>query len=111
MWQTGYGRLGARGRYLTPAGVSLFAEGGAMYPFSTGFTVDFVGSGETTFGTRGKVSGFAEAGASWRRLKLSVYYEGFRWRESPVKAVAEQFFFQPESSSDILGLNLGWTFR
>lgn len=111
MWQTGYGRLGARGRYQIPSGVSLFAEGGAIYPFYTGNTVDFVGSGETTFRPRSKVSGFAEAGASWRRLKLSVYYEGFRWRESPVKAVGNQFFFQPESSSDILGLNLGWTFR
>ncbi|OGU05614.1 MAG: hypothetical protein A2075_24295 [Geobacteraceae bacterium GWC2_58_44] len=111
LWQTGYGRLGARGRYLAPAGVSIFAEGGAMHPFYTGNTVDFVGSGTTTFRPRGKWSGFAETGATWRQLKVALFYEGFRWSKSPEKPVGDKRFFQPESSSDLLGMSLGWAFR
>ena len=110
-WLTGYGRLGARGSYQTTAQLSLFAEGGALYPFYTGNTVDFVGSGKTTFRPRGRVSGFAEAGAVWRQLRLSFYYEGFRWRESPVKTVGASGFLQPESTSDVFGLSVGWNFR
>lgn len=110
-WLSWYGRLGARGSYLTSAGLSLFAEGGALYPFYTGNTVDFVGEGKTTFRPQGRLSGFAEAGASWRELRLSLYYEGFRWGRSPVKLVGIQGFLQPESTSDILGLSLGWNFR
>lgn len=111
LWQTGYGRLGARGHYQVVTGGILFAEAGAMYPFYTGNTIDFAGSGKATFRPRGKVSGFVETGATWRQLKLTLYYEGFRWSASPVKAVGTKFLLQPESSSDILGLNLGWTFR
>jgi len=110
-WFTGYGRLGARGSYRASAELSLFAEGGALYPFYTGNTVDFVGSGETTFRPRGRVSGFAEAGAYWRQLRLALYYEGFRWDRSPAKSVGDFFFLQPESTSDIYGLSVGWNFR
>jgi hypothetical protein len=110
-WLTGYGRLGARGSYRPSDLVALFAEGGALYPFYTGNTVDFVGAGKVTFRPRGKVSGFAEAGAAWRYLRLSLYYEGFRWGKSPVKSVAGVGFLQPESTSDVLGVTLGWNFR
>jgi len=110
-WQTGYGRLGARAAYPAPSGASFFAEAGALYPFYTGNTVDFVGSGTTTLHPRGKLSGFAETGITWNRLKLSLHYEGFRWSKSPVKAAGSELIFQPESRSDIFGLSLGWAFR
>lgn len=110
-WLSGYGRLGARGSYRPGPTVSLFAEGGALYPFYTGNTVDFVGSGETTFRPRGRVSGFAEAGVSWRQLRISFNYEGFRWGRSPVKRVGNSGFLQPQSTSDLMGLSVGWNFR
>jgi hypothetical protein len=110
-WQTGYGRLGARGRYLMPSGVAIFAEGGAKYPFYTGNNVDFSNSGMTTFHPGGEWSGFAETGVTYRHLKLTLFYEGFRFSQSSDKQVGTQFFFQPESSSDIFGLSLGGAFR
>lgn len=110
-WQIGYGRLGARGRYLIPSGVSIFAEGGAMYPFYVGNTVDFVSSGTMTFRPSGELSGFAETGVKWKHLKLALSYEGMRFGQSPFKSVATKYYFQPHSSSDSLSLNLGWAFR
>jgi hypothetical protein len=109
-WQTGYLRLGGRGRYRNASGVALFAEGGAKYPFYTGNSVDFVGSGVTTFRPQGRWSGFAETGVSYRHVKLALSYEGFRFSASPVVQVGTQRFLQPESSSDIFALNLGWAF-
>lgn len=111
VWQTAYLRAGARGRYLTPSGLSIFAEGGAKYPFYTGNTVDFTTTGTTTFRPGGKWSGFAESGITYRRIRVALFYEGFRFSESPKKLVGNQIFFQPDSSSGIFGLSLGWAFR
>lgn len=110
-WQTGYLRLAARGRYQSATGVALFAEGGAKYPFYTGNSVDFEGAGVTTFRPRGRWSGFAESGVTYRRLRLALSYEGFRFAASPVRQVGTQRYLQPESSSDIFGLSLGLAFR
>ena len=109
-WQTGYGRFGARGRYLTGAGVSLFAEGGGKRPFYTGNTTYLLGP-RSTVHPRGRWSGFAEVGAHWRELRLALQYERFRWEESPVTRVGSGGLFQPQSSSDIFGLSVGWNFR
>lgn len=110
-WQTAYCRLGARGRYQNDAGWSVFAEGGAKYPFYTGNSVDFAGVGTTTFHPGGRWSAFAEGGITYRRFKLALSYEGFRFSQSPIKTVGTQGFFQPDSSSDLLGVSLGWNFR
>jgi len=109
-WRAGYARLGARGRYRPGSGVTLFAEGGVKYPFYTGNSVDFAGSGVTTFRPRGTWSGFAETGVTYQHLKLALTYEGFRYSASPLAQVGNQSYLQPESSSDIFGLNLGWAF-
>jgi hypothetical protein len=113
-WQTFYARLGGRARYHAASGVTLFAEAGGKYPLYTGNTVDFVGSGKTTFRPDPLWSAFAETGASWRHLKVSASYEGFRFDASPVVVINSNSgpkpFFQPVSSSDLFGLNLGWTF-
>lgn len=110
IWQTAYARLGARAAYRAER-LDLFAEGGALYPFYTGNSVDFVGTGDVTFHPRGRVSGFAEAGVAWNGAKLSLHYEGFRWSRSGAKAVGDRFFFQPNSRSDLVGVSLGWNFR
>lgn len=110
-WQTFYGRFGARGKIDIAPALSVFAEGGGKYPFYTGNTVDFVNTGDVTFRPGAKLSAFAGTGVSYRQLKLSVNYEGFRYSRSPMKTVGNQQFFQPKSSSDLLGVSLGWNFR
>ena len=111
LWQTGYCRLGARARYLAPRRAAFFAEGGAKYPFYTGNSVDFAGSGVMTLQPVGRWSGFAETGVAWRHLKLTLSYEAFRYSRSPLAAAGNLLFFQPDSSSDLVGLSLGWAFR
>ena len=110
-WRTAYGRLGARARYFQPSGLTCFAEGGAKYPFYNANSISFASSGVSTFHPGGKWSGFAESGVSWRRLKATLYYEGFRFSRSSNVSVGNEQFFQPESSADIFGLSLGWAFR
>lgn len=109
-WRMGYGRLGARARTFLGA-AKIVAEGGMRYPFYTGNTIDFVGSGETTFRPKGRLSGFGEAGITYRNFNLVLSYEGFRFDRSDLKAVQGANYFQPDSSSDIFGMRLGWTFR
>lgn len=110
-WQSWSARMGARGRYRASSGVSVFAEGGAKYPFYTTNSVDFAGSGRSTFEPGGQWSGFAETGVTYRHLKLAFYYEGFRFSQSPDKLVGGKHYFQPDSSSDLLGMRIGWAFR
>ncbi|HJV34231.1 hypothetical protein [Geomonas sp.] len=110
-WDSVYCRLGARGSYRPSSDWTMYVEGGGKYPFYTGNSVDFAGAGTVTFHPGSLWSGFAEAGASYRNLKVAFTYEGFRWSQSPLKRVGYQAFFQPESTSDIMGLSLGWNFR
>lgn len=108
-WDMVYGRVGARARTFLGA-AKVVAEGGAKYPLYTGNTVDFVGSGETTFRPKGRWSGFGEAGITYRNFNLVLLYEGFRFGRSDVKSVQGANYFQPDSSSGIVGMRLGWTF-
>lgn len=108
-WNLGYYRLGARvaGSF---AGAKCMAEAGGKRPFHTGNTVDFAGSGTTTFRPKGRWSGFAEAAFRQGHLEAAVFYEGFRFAASDARMAAGTAYFQPESSSDIFGLRLGWAF-
>ena len=108
-WQVGYGRLGARAECLMD-GVALSAQGGAKYPFYVGNTVDFAGSGTTTFHPQGRVSGFAEAAVGYGRFSAALFYDGLRFGRSDLQSVRGAGYFQPDSSSDIFGLRLGWNF-
>lgn len=120
-WQTVYGRVGARGELEVPRDIRVVVEAGAKYPFYTGNSVNFAGSGVTTFRPGARWSGFAEAGVVYRNLKLALIYEGFRFSRSPQKQVQstdpltqeiiQKQYLQPDSSSDIFGVSLGWTFR
>jgi hypothetical protein len=110
-WETLYGRFGIRGRYQIPSGPTLFAEGGGKYPFYTGNSVDFANVGTVTFYPGSRWSGFAEAGTTFHHVKMTIFYEGFRFAPSAFKLVGTKYYFQPESSSDIIGLRLGWAFR
>ena len=113
-WRTGYLRLGAHAGYRPDSGVSLFAEGGARYPFYAANSADPFGTGSNTFRPGGNWSGFAETGVSYRRLRLAFSYEGFRFSPSSSVLVVHngvtERLFQPESASDLFGLSLGWSF-
>jgi hypothetical protein len=113
-WQSVYGKLGARARYLCANRITLFTEAGAKYPFYTQNSVDFVGIGSVTVRPGARWSGFAETGIGYRQLRFSLSYEGFRYSQSPFVPVTLSngagFVYQPKSSSDIFGLNVGWSF-
>lgn len=108
-WNLGYYRLGGRVAGSL-AGTTCAVEAGARHPIYTGNTVDFAGSGTTTFRPKGRWSGFAEARFRHGHLEGSLFYEGFRFAASDTKMVLGTAYFQPESSSDIFGLRLGWAF-
>ena len=110
LWQTVYGRLGVRGESPLRSGGVAFAEGGAKYPFYTGNSVEFATGGTTTFYPGAAWSGFAEAGIRGDSFELALTYEGFRFSPSPQKRVQGTRYLQPESSSDIFGVSLGWSF-
>jgi hypothetical protein len=55
----------------------------------------------------GRWSAFAELGAQYKWFRPSVFYEGFRYSDSP----PSKGLFQPKSDSDIIGVNLGFAFR
>ena len=113
-WQSVYGRMGARARYQCGRQLTLFAEGGAKHPFYTGNSVDLAGTGPVTVHPGGRWSGFAETGITYRQLRFALSYEGFRYSQSPLVPVTLQngpgFMYQPKSSSDLFGLNVGWCF-
>lgn len=114
-WETGSGRFGIRYGKELPRQRSLFVEGGAKYPFYVGNTVEFVEAGKVTFRPRGLWSAFGEVGFRSDRLEVAATYEGFRYAESPQVIVRTgstppQFFFQPDSDSDIWGLRVGLRF-
>lgn len=105
-WQTGYLKLGGRGSFQTSPGVEVSTEAGAKYPFVTSNYVKLQSVGPTTFSPEGLLSPFAEAGLRYRGFRATISYEGFRFGASPLN----KGFLQPESTSDLVGLNLGWTF-
>lgn len=110
-WNNVYTRAGLRGEATGPGGANVVAEAGVRYPVYVTNSVDFAGSGVTTFRPRGELSGFAQGGISYRRLRVDLFYEGTRFSQSPRKQVQGDFFFQPDSSSDVFGVNLGWSFK
>jgi hypothetical protein len=105
-WLSAYVRVGLRGGYTVAKNFRLFAEAGAKYPFHTENSVDFPGV-SVTVKPQGKWSAFAEIGAQYGWFRPSIFYEGFRYSDSPVV----DGLFQPRSESDIIGVNLGIAFR
>jgi len=114
-WQTVYTKLGLRGEIPAGSDLTLFAEAGGKYPFLNRNTVDFSDIGTITVKPTSRWSVFAEIGARYGSFRPAIFYEGFRYGESPkvpiVVGGVDRFLFQPESSSDIIGINLGWAFR
>lgn len=115
-WQSFYGRLGARLNYRAGGDFGIFAEGGGKYPFYNANVADFPGTGKVTINPGRQWSAFAEVGATYKRFRPSIYYEGFRFSPSDVVAAYSSMenrvigLYQPRSSSDIFGVSLSWIF-
>lgn len=111
-WHTLYTRLGLRGSLPISSDLTLFAEGGGKYPFLNRNFADFPGTGSVTLKPESRWSVFAELGARYGRFRPALFYEGFRFGQSPAVPVGGGVaLLQPRSESDIFGINLGWTFR
>ncbi len=111
-WMSFYSRLGARAALALSKNVTLFAEGGAKYPFYNENSTDIPGSGSITIKPGKEWSAFGEIGVTYKSFRPSIYYEGFRFSQSPAVAIpyTNLFAIQPRSQSDIIGLNISWVF-
>jgi hypothetical protein len=115
-WQSFYGRLGARLNCRVSGDFSIFAEGGGKYPFYNGNEADYPGTGMVTIEPGREWSGFAEIGATYKRFRPSIYYEGFRFSRSATVSAFSTIenrvigLFQPRSTSEIFGVTLSWIF-
>ncbi len=109
-WLSGYTRLGARLGYTMTDDWRIFGEGGVKYPFYTANMVETSDS-DITLKPDGRWSAFAEIGARYRQVKVSTFYEGFRYGQSPAERSGSFSYIQPTSESDVFGLRMGWAFR
>lgn len=114
-WRDLYLKAGGRGKYRLGGENAMYWEGGGKYPLATQNSIKFTDIGIVTLSPHGQWSGFAEAGITGARLQVALTYEGFRYAKSP--SVQRQTpkelvtIWQPDSSSDIWGVKLGWRFK
>ena len=109
-WESAYTRLGlAFSSRLSPTWW-LFAEAGGQYPFYNANTFDLTRD-TVTVKPAPRWSAFAELGARYRRVRLAVFYEGYRVGQSPVNRIGTIGFVQPQSNEDIVGMSFAWCFR
>jgi hypothetical protein len=112
-WVSLYARAGLRGRIVLSGKDSVFIVAGAKLPFYTQNTAytSSVGQGDDLVMKPGsQVSFFAETGVELGRLSASVFYDSFRFPQSPSVANGLAEGYQPKSTMDLYGLKLGWTF-
>jgi len=111
-WQSLYTRWGMRGAYAFDEDFKLFAEVGGKYPLYNENRVDYFSENDVTIKPGEQFSSFAEAGFRLDRFRATVFYEGFKFKRSPlVHAGGGDFLLQPESKSEIIGISLGYCFQ
>jgi hypothetical protein len=112
-WLSFYGRAGVR--FVVGFGMEkqVFAEGGVKLPFysqNKAYVSDIGLGNDLTLEPGEKASGFAEAGFRIRRFSVSAFYDSFEFPQSESKSNGVIVAYQPESTMDIYGFKLGWTF-
>jgi hypothetical protein len=119
-WETYFTKVGVKLSWQTDPedtehnGLSLFAEGGYIYPFNVNTNSDATGFGWVKTEPDGKGSLLGEAGFEYKRFRTSFFYEGFRY--DPSQAVLANTeaglseFAQPETKVDIVGIRIGILF-
>jgi hypothetical protein len=70
-----------------------------------------LGLGSVTVKPEPRWSAFAELGARYHQLRLTLFYEGYRVDQSPGRRHGTVEFFQPQSNEDIVGISVAWCFR
>jgi hypothetical protein len=112
LWQTLYTRLGMRGSYAVSKDTTFFAEAGGKYPFLNRNSSDFPGAGNITLEPDPRWSMFAEIGARYGKFRTALFYEGFRFGQSPLVPISGTVaLLQPKTDSDIFGVSIGWCFK
>lgn len=110
-WSTLYGKLGIRGEYRPSGKTTLYAEGGALYPFGAENSV----FGLVAHRPKGRPSGFAEAGVNRGRFRAAVFFEQIRFTDIDPATTAEILGgplprFRIDSKSRTTGLRIGVAF-
>ncbi len=112
-WITVYVRGGIRGKVAFAGKKQLILLAGAKLPFFTQNTAHTseVGQGPDLNLRPGKqVSFFAEAGMTLDRVTLSIFYDSFRYPQSPTVSNGISIGYQPRSTLDLYGVRADWTF-
>ena len=111
VWQTLYSRVGLRGNSEVSTDFNLFCEAGGKYPFLNRNSADNPGTGTVTLRPDPRWSLFAEVGARYGKFRPALFYEGFRFGQSPAVPVGGGLaLLQPKSDSDLFGIRFGWAF-
>jgi hypothetical protein len=109
-WESAYMKLGLAFSHLLSREWRLVVEAGGKYPFYNANTFD-LGLGSVTVKPEPRWSAFAELGARYHQLRLTLFYEGYRVDQSPGRRHGTVEFFQPQSNEDIVGISVAWCFR
>jgi hypothetical protein len=112
-WLSFYGRVGVRGGIGIGAKKQVFLEAGAKLPFynqNTAYVSDIGLGADLTLHPGEKVSFFSEAGIRISRFQASLFYDSFRFPQSPTKSNGVIVAYQPESEMDLYGFKAGWIF-
>lgn len=105
LWSSIYSRLGIRGNLVFKKTMGVFAEGGVKLPI---YNVNNIDLFDVTVYPGNKPSTFAEAGFKWAKLKVNMFYEGMRFSKSAEVGIYS--IYQPKSTADIYGVNVGVVF-
>jgi hypothetical protein len=111
LWESLYTRTGIRATHELDANVRLFAEAGGKFAFLNHNTAKDQSIGEPTLRPGEGWSAFGGIGAQFGRFRPELFYEGFRFGQSPAIVNGNIRVFQPESTEDVYGVRLGWAFR
>ncbi|GLI39875.1 hypothetical protein KI811_01425 [Geobacter hydrogenophilus] len=110
-WDTIYTRYGLKGEVSIGNETALFLEAGAKYPLYTRNEAQDTSAGDVTLEPRSDWSAFAELGILHKVFRPAIFYEGFRFRRSPVEERGIFQMWQPKSDSDIVGISFAYSFH
>ncbi len=113
-WRTVHVLLGMRTTIRQSAIMRFYGEAGAKIPlYNENYVyLSDIGAGSNVSLEPGKqVSYFAEIGVKYRRLRAGLFYEDFRFpRSDNVQGSQNFYYYQPKSSLELVGLNVGVIF-
>lgn len=115
VWQSLYLRLGVRADHGFSDQRKIFGAAGVKLPLDNSNTayLSNINSAyaDVTLKPRNEASLFAETGVNVRTIKVTAFYESFRFSKSPIEnAGAFGPVIQPDTKADILGLRVGVVF-